>query len=315
MCSRAPSPVDGFLIINKPIGVRSTSCVSSVKKILGKNTKVGHAGTLDSTAQGVLVILLGKATRLCQYVMELPKTYDGTVMFGKRTSSDDSDGDILETMEVPTISRDVINGMIPSFLGTRLQMPPAISALKINGERAHKIARSGGWADLKARPITITSIKISRCASPETDLRVFCHKGTYIRSLARDMGSFLGCGAYLKSLTRVSVGPFSIEESIDLALNDAVERDSIVKSVKPIDFLARSYTCYEASKVSSQKIRSGLAVPLSELSLKNRGAFLCASNVMVMGDGILSFCNYSVMDKRCFLVPVTNIQTDGDDHP
>lgn len=315
MCSRPSSLFNGFLVVNKPLGVRSTSCVSAVGKILGKGTKIGHGGTLDSTARGVLVLLLGKATRLCQYVMDLPKTYDGTVMFGKRTSSDDEDGEVLETAQVPPISKSLIDGLIPSFLGTRLQRPPVISALKVCGERAHKIARRGGAVNLKARPVTITSIEVRRCSSPEVDLRVLCRKGTYIRSLARDLGDLLGCGAYLKSLTRMSVGPFSLEDSVSLAPGSEVERETLIKAIKPLNSLFGSYTCYGASGETVQRIKNGLAVPLSELCLKKRGVFRSASPVMVEGDGLLSFCDYSISGGECHLIPVTNIHIHGDDIP
>lgn len=308
---------NGFLAIDKPLGIRSSSCVSRVSKILGKGTKAGHSGTLDSTARGLLVILLGKATRLCQYVMDLPKTYEGTVEFGVKTSTDDRDGEILETSPVPEISKSLIDSLIPSFLGTRLQRPPAVSALRISGERAHKIARDGRIPDLKPRAVTMTSVEVLSCSSREVNLKVVCSKGTYIRSLARDIGDLLGCGGYLKSLTRVSIGPFELSDTVmlDPEIEDKSLKDVLTDFIKPLDYLSGSYSCYSASEETCLKLKNGLAVPLWEFELKTRGLCRPFSPVMVTGKSLISFCDIAVFDKKPHLVPITNTYMDGDDRP
>ena len=195
----------GLLLVNKPRGVRSAACVSLLRRHLGRGVKVGHGGTLDSTAEGLLILLVGTATRASDMVMALPKTYDATIRFGEERATDDSSGDVLRSRPVPADIEDRVRAALPSFYGVRLQTPPHMSAVKVDGRRASDRVRSGENLRLSPRPVHILSIaaRQSPGSVDSWNLRIRCGKGTYVRSIARDMGRLVRCGAYVQSLVRV----------------------------------------------------------------------------------------------------------------
>ncbi|EFC92224.1 tRNA pseudouridine synthase B [Dethiosulfovibrio peptidovorans DSM 11002] len=303
---------DGFLIIDKPEGVRSTASVSAVKRALGRGVRVGHAGTLDSTAQGLLIVLVGKATRLCRYVMDLPKSYLGIVKFGVKTSTDDGTGDILSSMDDdPFIDRGSLESLVPSFLGIRMQRPPSISALKVDGRRAHLVSRSEKLMELPLRPVFITSLKVQDVFADkgEATIGVVCHKGTYIRSIARDMGDMSGYGAHLSSLRRISTGPFDVSDGVSFSEGmDCLDKEVLSQSLLPVDFISRAYRSYEITRHEDLgALKNGLPLPLSTLRpIKNDEAW-CCSRAVVTGEGLLSVCRFRFEDDRCYLVPETNL--------
>ena len=187
-----PMEKPGILLLHKPLGVRSTSCVSLVKRLGGGKLKVGHAGTLDSTAEGLLAILLGKATRLSRYIMHFPKKYAVTVQFGVVTSTDDASGEILERHFLPSPDdlEARVDRILPSFLGIRMQRPPAISAVHVEGKRAHALARSGENPQIEAKPVSFYSLRRISGADAEgrISFEVLCSKGTYVRSFCPGYG-------------------------------------------------------------------------------------------------------------------------------
>jgi len=208
--------MDGFLIIDKSAGPTSHDIVNRVRKITGIR-KVGHAGTLDPFAEGILIILIGKATKLQSKFMEMDKTYVGTLKLGEISDTYDSTGKIKKSQpkaDPPRAEKPKIQKTLKSFIGEIEQVPPIYSAIKIKGETAYKLARRGIKPKLKPRKIKIYSIKIMNYKWPHLKIEVKCSKGTYIRSLAYDIGKKLGCGAYLEKLVRTKVGRFSIEESV-----------------------------------------------------------------------------------------------------
>lgn len=204
--------LNGWLIIDKPYEMGSTTVVSQLKRILHPS-KIGHAGTLDPLATGVLPIALGQATKTIPYVMDGKKTYQFEVTWGVETATDDKEGDIIATSDKrPTLAE--IESVLPKFRGTIEQTPPIYSALKVNGKRAYELARAGQEVVLKPRPITIDSFKILEHTPQKTLFEVECSKGTYIRSLGHDLGRHLGCFGHITILRRTKCGPFLLNHSI-----------------------------------------------------------------------------------------------------
>jgi tRNA pseudouridine55 synthase len=214
MQGRVIKSLSGLLNLDKPTGVTSRAAVDRVARPL-RGVKVGHAGTLDPLASGVLVVAVGAATRLIEYVQRMPKTYRTVVRLGVWSDTLDADGQIVE-VEHPDIPTDTaIRAALARQVGTIEQRPPAFSALKVAGRRAYDLARAGEAVDLAPRPVTIDRIDLLGYAWPRLDLEIACGSGTYIRSIARDLGEELGCGALVEVLVRTRIGPFTQAEAID----------------------------------------------------------------------------------------------------
>lgn len=205
----------GYLIIDKPAGVTSHDVVGRVRRALGEK-RVGHAGTLDPAAVGVLPIAVGLATRTVEYLSEASKGYLAEITFGVTTDSADIDGTVTDIQDPGGLTRDRVEEIVRSFAGPQMQVPPMHSAIKIDGQRMYDLARRGESVDIPARAITIHDIRLESWESPVAEVYVHCSKGTYIRSLARDMGERSGVGAYMSNLVRVQTGPFTLEDAIRL---------------------------------------------------------------------------------------------------
>lgn len=207
--------IHGWLILDKPEGISSAQAVGAVKRFL-RPKKIGHAGTLDPLASGILPLALGEATKTVQFTMDASKSYRFTVRWGEQTTTDDREGEVMEHCDKRP-SREDILAVLPSFIGEISQFPPIFSALKVNGKRAYDLARAGEAVELKARPVMIHDLQLLDC--PDADHAVFevnCGKGTYVRSLARDFGEKLGCLGYCSQLRRTRVGKFSESDAISL---------------------------------------------------------------------------------------------------
>jgi tRNA pseudouridine55 synthase len=215
MNSASPS-LYGVLNLNKPIGLTSRAALDRVARLV-RPAKAGHAGTLDPLASGVLVVLVGKATRLIEHVQRMPKLYRTTIRLGARSDTLDADGAVVETLDPPIPDLHEIHAAVAPQIGTIEQIPPQYSALKVGGKRAYDLARAGQEVALAARPVTIDRIEVLRYEWPFLELEVSCGSGTYIRSIARDIGDCLGCGGLIEVLTRTRIGPFAIEDALDPA--------------------------------------------------------------------------------------------------
>jgi tRNA pseudouridine55 synthase len=205
--------MNGLLVIDKPLGMTSRAAVDCVANWF-RDTRVGHTGTLDPAATGVLVMCLGSATRLAEYVQALDKVYHADVMLGARSTTDDTEGLITPEPSAQPVTRYEIDAVLPSFLGVIEQVPPAFSAAKVKGRRAYHLARRGKDVVIEPRQVRIDAIEILDFNHPILRIEVRCGKGTYIRSLARDLGERLGTGAYLSALRRMRVGSFRVEDAI-----------------------------------------------------------------------------------------------------
>ncbi|MCH8044132.1 MAG: tRNA pseudouridine(55) synthase TruB [Planctomycetes bacterium] len=203
-------PHFGLLNIHKPPGMTSRRVVDRVVRLVGKKTKVGHAGTLDPLATGVLVVCLGRATRLIEYVQRMPKRYTGTFLLGRTSTTEDVEGEVTELVNPPLPTRESIEQAAQQLVGQIQQRPPAFSALKIDGRRAYDLARRGETPDLKPRTITVHSIELLSYEYPQFVLDIRCGSGTYVRSLGRDLAESLGTGAVMSALERTAIGGFRL---------------------------------------------------------------------------------------------------------
>ena len=203
--------IDGQLLLDKPAGMTSFSALKGLKSALGTR-RIGHTGTLDKFATGLLVVLVGRYTKLAELFSDLDKCYRATLVLGKTTETLDPEGEVVDEGPVPALSR--IEEAVGRLSGPIDQIPPVYSAVHVGGRRAYRIARAGGSPELEPRRVTIHRIEIVDYSAPELDIVVECSKGTYVRALARDLGVLSGSCAYLKSLRRTRVGPYDVEEAV-----------------------------------------------------------------------------------------------------
>jgi tRNA pseudouridine55 synthase len=227
--------VNGLLLIDKAQGMTSHDVVARVRRIINMRS-IGHAGTLDPFATGLLILCIGHATRLSEYLLGETKTYLGRMKLGERTNTDDVDGEVVAQRPVHIAQAD-LERVRAQFYGDILQVPPQYSAIQIGGQRAYKMARHGETVDLPARPVHISELTLTWPGEgPFVELRVTCTAGTYIRALARDMGEALGCGAHLTALRRVQSGSFRLDEALTLEqLQTAVRDGDWARCLLPMD--------------------------------------------------------------------------------
>ncbi len=207
----APGP-DGLLLVDKPAGITSHDAVDRVRRALGTR-KVGHAGTLDPMATGLLVIGVGRATRLLRFLGDLPKTYDGTLRLGVETTTLDADGEVTREASTSAVSSDGVRAAMAAKLGASHQRPPAFSAVKVGGRKLYDAARAGDELRAEPRPIRVDRFDVVSTRMPDVDFVATVSSGTYVRVLAADVGAALGCGAHLARLRRVAIGPFAVDRA------------------------------------------------------------------------------------------------------
>jgi tRNA pseudouridine55 synthase len=224
--------LDGVLLIDKPLGMTSHGVISVLRRILSVR-KIGHAGTLDPMATGLLIVLIGRATKISQYLIGLPKCYDGTMKLGISTDSHDSDGKIREIREIKNIMLDHVKNIARDFIGDQYQMPPMFSAKKINGQKLYNLARKGKDVERNPQFIRIDSFEILALRPDEIDFSVRCSKGTYVRTLANDFGERLQCGAHLSRLRRTGIENFSIEMALSLGEIEQMPSADLAKRLIP----------------------------------------------------------------------------------
>ena len=220
--------LEGILLIDKPRDHTSHDVVARLRGKL-KMKRIGHAGTLDPMATGLLVILVGKATKVSQYLVSLDKEYEGTIELGKVTDTQDAEGEVMATKPVPVLTEDEVQVTIKSFLGDQYQLPPMYSAIKIAGQPLYKAARKGEEVVREPRFIRVMSWDLLRFASPQIDFRLRCTKGTYVRTLAHDLGQKLGCGAHLAALRRTATDKFHVSQALTLDQINALSLPEIAK--------------------------------------------------------------------------------------
>ena len=226
--------INGIIVVHKEAGYTSHDVVAKMRGICGQK-KIGHTGTLDPQATGVLPVCLGSATKLCDMLADRDKEYVAGLLLGVETDTQDTTGRILAEHPVEVSRGEVCAGAL-SFVGEYLQVPPMYSALKVDGKKLYELARAGREVERKARPVTIHALEVCSCSPPEAVLRVSCSKGTYIRTLCADLGEKLGCGGVMSSLVRTRVGNFCLEEALTLGqLQELRDRGELAGAVRPVD--------------------------------------------------------------------------------
>ncbi len=213
--SKADLQLSGLLNVNKPEDVTSRQVVNQFQKLV-RPARVGHAGTLDPLATGVLVLCVGSSTRLIRFVQDQPKEYIGEFILGKRSDTDDITGEVVETPDCPVIEREQLERLLPTYRGSIEQTPPQFSAVHVNGRRAYDLARQGKTVEIKPRTVEVYELEIVKFEFPRFQLRIVCGSGTYIRSIGRDLGEDLDVGATMTSLVRSRIGEFKLESALSL---------------------------------------------------------------------------------------------------
>lgn len=252
--------VSGLLNINKPVGPTSFQIIERLRRLTGIR-KIGHTGTLDPLASGVLPICLGQAVRLSEYLSSEDKIYRAEITFGIRTTTDDAEGEIISRQAV-TFGREAIEALLPDFTGNIAQIPPQFAAIKVGGKHMYDLARQGTPIEAAPRSIHIDRLALLDWSSPRALIEVACGKGTYIRALARDMGERLGCGAYLTALSRTRCGVFDIETAVPFdALNASPDWRACLL---PPDVALLAWPSIRLDAAGTDRIAHGHAVPMAD---------------------------------------------------
>ena len=257
MTDAAPA---GFLVVDKPGGMTSHDVVARVRR-LAATRKVGHAGTLDPMATGVLVVGIGRATRLLGHLVLAEKAYDATVRLGAATTTDDAEGEVLSTASAAHLGLDAVEAAAARFRGAIEQRPSAVSAIKVDGRRSYARVRAGEQVDLPPRPVTVHELRLGEARRVgdllDVDLSVRCSSGTYVRALARDLGDLLGVGGHLTALRRTSVGPFGLAEARTL--------EQLAEHLDLVDLAAVTRRCFPGLDLDADQARDvgyGRRLPL-----------------------------------------------------
>ncbi len=245
----------GILLIDKPAGVTSFEVVRRARRVL-KIRKIGHLGTLDPFATGLLPLCLLEATKLTPYLMPEPKTYRARVKLGVTTDTQDDTGTIVATNEALPAPEEIIQAAT-RFVGEVIQVPPQYSAVHYRGERAYRLARRGEVAELAPRTVTIYDLTIEELIIPEFTLTVRCSQGTYIRTLAQDLGQALGCGAHLAALRRLAVGPFKVENALPLATLEELRPEELANRIVPLTECLPGMRPIEVDAAAARQLRQG----------------------------------------------------------
>jgi tRNA pseudouridine55 synthase len=252
-----PEPVSGLLVVDKQAGMTSHDVVARVRRLAGTR-KVGHAGTLDPMATGVLVLGLNRATRLLGHLTLTDKRYVATIHLGASTTTDDAEGEVTSTASTDGLTEESVRQALSAFLGEIDQVPSAVSAIKIAGKRAHARVRDGEEVEIPSRRVTVHSLEVTAVHLPDVEIEVSCSSGTYIRAIARDLGESLGVGGHLTALRRTAVGPFGIDSA--RTLDDLADSFTIT----PISEAVRAwFPAHDLDAADAAAVRVGRSLDLS----------------------------------------------------
>lgn len=265
---------DGILVLDKPAGPTSHDIVARVRRITG--TKVGHTGTLDPAATGVLPLVLGRATRLSRFIQAVDKEYVAAIRLGIETDSYDAEGRVVDRRPVPRFSEAEINAWLRTFVGEIDQIPPMFSAVKLGGERLYKAARRQETVERSPRRITVFAIDLNDWEPEILKLRIHCSSGTYIRSIAHDLGALIGCGAHLESLRRTRTGEFTLEQSVQVEELEAHWRDRLI----PLEQMLSEFPTLDLSPTDAKRVRHG-----NSITLPTEGTTLSATPIRLFHRG------------------------------
>lgn len=289
---RKGTPIHGWLVLDKPLGPSSSGCVGRLKWLSGA-AKVGHGGTLDPLASGVLPIAFGEATKTQQFAMDCGKTYEFTIRWGETTASYDAEGEVTATSDVrPTAA--AIEAALPSFVGPLMQIPPAFSAVKVDGERAYKKARRDEVVEIAPREVRIDAFRLIDI--PDADHAAFevdCGKGTYVRALVRDLALHLGCEGHIRRLRRTAVGPFTIEKAVPLTAFEETEGENagalLAQHLLPVETVLDDIPALALTEQEARRLKSGQGIPVLPVAQRSpfRDIISQGDVVQVTANGML----------------------------
>ncbi|MAG94039.1 MAG: tRNA pseudouridine(55) synthase TruB [Planctomycetaceae bacterium] len=263
-----PDDLFGILNLAKPANVTSRAVVDVVQRLV-RPAKAGHAGTLDPLARGVVVVCLGRATRLIPFVQQAEKVYRGRFRLGLRSNTDDVTGQITETPGVTPVSAEQLAAVLPAFVGEIQQVPPQFSAVHVDGKRAYKLARRGQHVEISARAVVVHRIELVDFGFPDFELEIDCGSGTYIRSIGRDIGERLRCGAVMTSLTRTRIGPYRLEDAV---APEELDQQSLAEHVRSAAEAVAGLPVHQCSEEELEEIVHGRKIVPDEAAAFAQGA-------------------------------------------
>lgn len=255
-------PVNGILLLDKPAGLTSNAALQEVKRLFGAR-KAGHTGNLDPLATGLLPVCLGEATKMSAFLLDADKRYQGVCKLGERTNTGDAEGEVVERRPVPALTEAQVREVLARYTGTIEQIPPMHSAIKRQGQPLYKLAHQGIEVEREPRTVTIHSLELLRMAGDELEIDVHCSKGTYIRTLAEDIGAALGCGAHLSALRRTLVGPFDIADAVTLdEIAELAEQgpQALDARLLPLETALADWPAVQLTENTSHYLRQGQPV-------------------------------------------------------
>jgi tRNA pseudouridine55 synthase len=258
--------VNGFLNLYKPSGMTSMDALRQVKRITGQRQKVGHGGTMDPLARGILPVCFGQATRLMDYVVQGTKRYVMEIRLGVTTTTYDAEGDVVKTRDTIGLTQELVEETLQSFVGAIEQTPPMYSAIKVHGQRLYKLARAGIEVERQARPVEVYNIRVVRCSFPSLVLDVESGRGAYMRSLAHDLGETLGCGGHVADLERLACGAFRAETALTPEQLEQAAADPAgwQRYLLPVDWVLRDLRSISVGRQAEQYLRHGQSVSLGQ---------------------------------------------------
>lgn len=283
---RKGNPVHGWVVLDKPYGLSSTSAVGKVRWLYTAQ-KAGHAGTLDPLATGILPIALGEATKTVPFMMDAKKEYQFTLTFGQNTDTWDVEGDVTETSDVRPPENDILKAL-PQFIGDIEQIPPRYSAIKVDGKRSYDLARSGEVVELKSRKVTVERFELLEFHGESATFDVGCGKGTYIRSLARDLAAELGACGHVTMLRRTRVGPFNLDHAFTLdALENLCHRGAVSDALRPVETALDDIPVLALTEQEAIELKHGRAIVLTPSLMAEKPDWVLA----MLEDKAVALCN------------------------
>lgn len=258
--------INGIVLLDKPLGITSNAALQKVKRLFNAS-KAGHTGSLDPLASGLLPICLGEATKISSYLLDADKAYTGTCKLGIRTTTADAEGEVIEQKPVGNLSEQQVNTVLEKYTGTIEQIPPMHSAIKQNGQPLYKLAHQGIEVERQPRTIHIYELSQSRLDGDELDIAMRCSKGTYVRTLAEDIGRELGCGAHLSALRRTKVGPFTLDRAVTMETLETLAEEGFAaldQHILPIEQALADWPEIQLTENSAFYLNRGQAVQVAQ---------------------------------------------------
>lgn len=297
--------MDGVLNVNKPAGPTSHDVVARVRRMTGEK-RIGHAGTLDPDACGVLALCLGQATRVVEYLTEWRKSYRAVVAFGAETDTEDASGKVMRKCDCSSVTREDVEAVLPMFTGDIMQAPPMVSAVHHQGKRLYELARAGEFVDREPRPVSVYSVTLGEFTpgqEPTAVLDVQCSRGTYIRTLCADIGKAVGCGAHMGSLVRTAVGDFTLESALSLdEIGVYASEGRMGEILMSINDAISSMPMVTVSEEDAGRIRNGIKLPADDWSEATSVSIGSPVKICAPNGSLIAIGKFAANDAGCMIL-------------